>query len=235
MHRTITRHLEVNHNHMDINQYYFKHILKIRKHDNKSNPAENEIANSIKVELPDDDVENGTNEVGVEVEVPLKLPWYESSWHRCHICHEIFTYGYFVKTHIKRVHGMTQAVYLNQNPGAITKLADWTCQICGKKIKWMNDSIYRHLRFGHRMSKIEYQHKYVEEDDESVNGNVTDETLTGDEGVENEEIGDDGEIELPGIPEIGDASSVINIAEFSIHSIIKMMMNAQNDRVKNSQ
>jgi len=186
MHRTITHHLHTKHDHMDINQYYFVHVLGIKKE-----KEEDFSENKIKIE---------PLEIPEELEIPLKLPWYEGSWHRCHICQEIFTFGYFVKTHIKKVHGMTQAKYFSQNPSASSKLADWTCQICSKRIKWMNDSIYRHLKYGHRMSKTEYQQTYLEEE-ESVVGNVTDETLTGEE---------TDEIELPGVPEIGDATKVLN-------------------------
>ena len=62
--------------------------------------------------------------------------------------------------HIKRDHHMTSKEYLVRHGGLQTKLVGFRCEICKVFTKRNADSIRRHLRVIHGMSKEDYESRF---------------------------------------------------------------------------
>ena len=97
------------------------------------------------------------------------------------------------------------------------KLPDWICNICQNLYMWTSDSIYRHLLNSHKMSKAEYEERYIKPGNDSK--------ITHGDGMEEEESNNNNNVEeeivLPGLPQtvsVTEGSSVKKVLNPFHHS-----------------
>jgi len=227
IHSSIKSHLETGHD-QDLNDYYFENILKrpnIKTEDeseelSSAEPSPKETRVTGKRKVSESSVKEEVKIVKTEIDeykAEFPLPWYESSYHNCRLCGETFSHGYFCKYHVKNKHGINPSQYFSLHPEAKVKLPDWICNICQNLYMWTSDSIYRHLLNSHKMSKAEYEERYIKPGNDSK--------ITHGDGMEEEESNNNNNVEeeivLPGLPQtvsVTEGSSVKKVLNPFHHS-----------------